>query len=124
MDGLSGDLKADVNWRWAPKAEDLYLAELAATKAAGPADAVLSEEGPASLSVEPGDWPAVRGADRDGVVHGITIGTDWERNPPQLVVAKAGRPRLVIDGNHRRPALHAGTARRARGRCLSRCGYG
>ena len=39
MDGLTGDLHAAVTWRWAPKSEDLYLAERAAKseKSAEPA---------------------------------------------------------------------------------------
>jgi outer membrane protein assembly factor BamB len=84
MDGLSGDLKADVNWRWAPKAEDLYLAELAAASSPIPAMEMPAGEHATALTLPPGDWPAVRGAARDGVVRNLTIDTDWDRNPPQL----------------------------------------
>jgi outer membrane protein assembly factor BamB len=35
------------------------------------------------LRQTPGDWIAFRGADRDGVIHGTNISTDWEAAPPR-----------------------------------------
>ncbi len=31
------------------------------------------------------DWPEFRGRGRQGIVHGINISTDWEKQPPRLV---------------------------------------
>jgi outer membrane protein assembly factor BamB len=74
MNGLSGDLRADLHWRWSRTAEDLYLAEGTSTKEAAPVER--------ALTLQPGDWPGFRGPDRDGAVHGVRIATDWDKAPP------------------------------------------
>jgi len=38
-----------------------------------------------ALNVSPGDWPAYRGASRDGVARDQNIRTDWKTEPPQLL---------------------------------------
>ncbi len=83
IDGLDADLQSATHWRWTPTAEDRFLAEkrleaLGATPALG-----KSVQGGISLSS--GDWPAFRGPNRDGVIPGITIATDWQTTPPRLL---------------------------------------
>jgi outer membrane protein assembly factor BamB len=101
-DGLNGDLHANVKWRWAPKAEDLYLAERAAQSADTKTDeATTADVQPVLLG--PGDWPALRGPTRDGVVTGLTIGTDWEKNPPEQLWKQRVGPAwssFAIVGDH------------------------
>ncbi len=63
MNGLTGDLHADVRWRWSPTAEEQFLAEKAQSGDTGSATA-------APVVFVPGDWPGFRGPDRDGVVRG------------------------------------------------------
>lgn len=100
MDGISGDLKADVHWRWEPSTEETYLAQRAklAEKSpspgeAGPADEVLAVEG---------DWTAFRGPLRNGEVRGLEIATDWTKTPPQSVwrqrIGPAWSSMLVVGG--------------------------
>jgi outer membrane protein assembly factor BamB len=98
MDGLSGDLQANIHWRWAPKAEDVYLAE----RAAAPVPTEALSENTAPLALRPGDWPALGGANRDGVVHDTHVATDWQDNPPRLVwrqrVGPAWSSVAIVDG--------------------------
>ena len=41
--------------------------------------------GPADLTIQPGDWPGYRGADRDGVATGTAIARDWSKTPPKEI---------------------------------------
>jgi outer membrane protein assembly factor BamB len=78
MDGLSGDTQYEIRWRWTPTAEERYLARLA-----NRGGSVASSR--EALALQPGDWPGFRGPNRDGVVRGLRVGTDWEAAPPRLV---------------------------------------
>jgi len=42
-------------------------------------------EGLADLTEKPGDWPAFRGASRDGVLNGLKLARDWSKNPPKEI---------------------------------------
>jgi outer membrane protein assembly factor BamB len=79
MDGLSGEQVPVYRWRWSPTAEDLYV------RTAALPDAAASEPRSTVPVVGPGDWPGFRGPDRDGVVAGLRIATDWQAAPPQRV---------------------------------------
>ena len=56
----------------------------------------------APLALRPGDWPGFRGAARDGIVHGVTVSTDWEKQPPKLLwrapVGAGWSSVTVVDG--------------------------
>lgn len=94
MDGLTGDLKPDIRWRWSPSDEDVYLAER--SRASQDADTF----GP--LEIRPGDWPAYRGPEHNGEVRGLEIPKDWNASPPALVwrqrIGPAWSSMLVIGG--------------------------
>jgi hypothetical protein len=84
MDGLTGEGKLVLHWRWTPTAEDLYLAERA--REGGGATAPRQPDSPqAGETPQDGDWPAFRGPDRDGTVRGTRIRTDWNAPPPRPV---------------------------------------
>jgi outer membrane protein assembly factor BamB len=95
MEGLKGDGGPDLRWRWTASAEDRYLAQKAA-----PAAAATTR--PAALSLRPRDWPGFRGAERDAVVHGVSIATDWEHAPPRQAWRRPIGPgwssMAVVDG--------------------------
>jgi len=85
MDGADSALKNALHWRWTPSAEERFLAENRSHTAKKPA---------AALDAAPGelDWTAFRGANRDGIIHGSSIATNWTGNVPTLVWKRAVGP--------------------------------
>jgi outer membrane protein assembly factor BamB len=77
IENMNADLGATVAWRWQPTAADLFNA----WRASQPPAPAPKSEGPLTLSE--GDWPSFRGPDRDGVIPGVTIATDWDKTPPK-----------------------------------------
>lgn len=73
-EGMTGDSGIDVAWRWSETAEER----------------LLSQEGneqflPAGLSMKPGtvaQWPGFRGGDRNSIISGLRIESDWKISPP------------------------------------------
>jgi outer membrane protein assembly factor BamB len=80
LDGVWGEFKASLNWRWSDTAEADSLAEIRRRQAPTPVTAPAKP-----LELAPGDWPGFRGAERDGKLHGVRLATDWAQDPPQLV---------------------------------------
>ncbi len=76
-DGMTGDHASKFAWRWTQTAEDRLLADADSEPAPGPRALTAAEPvgaGPV--------WPGFRGPNRDGVVSGPPIETDWSRWPP------------------------------------------
>jgi outer membrane protein assembly factor BamB len=78
FEGVSGEFNTSFKPRWEKTAEEEYLASRDSTK---PNRAEFASTKPLELC--PGDWPAFRGPNRDGVVRGVKIRTDWKQNPPK-----------------------------------------
>ncbi len=75
-DGITGDFHLDFAWRWAETHEERLLAQ---TDDDPEASGVPS----APAATETGaDWPGFRGPDRDGIIRGVRIETDWSASPP------------------------------------------
>jgi outer membrane protein assembly factor BamB len=106
MDGLSGDLKADVHWRWEPTAEFEYQKYLATLPKSGEStsqpNAGAGDNSAVEVTAGPGDWSAFRGPLRNGEVRGLEIATDWQKSPPSLVwrerIGPAWSSMLIIGG--------------------------
>ena len=100
--GFTGAFDNDLAWRWTPTAEARVLALPEDAPAPTPlAAAPLAAATPAAASVAPStsekavvpapvdpvntslDWPGFRGRDRDGLVRGVRIATDWSAAPPR-----------------------------------------
>jgi outer membrane protein assembly factor BamB len=99
-DGISGDHAARFGWRWAKSPEERLLAQPTAAPAPpaallpSPTPGTTKPSGvceprnepaagpPASREATTVDWPGFRGRERDGVVRGVRIRTDWASVPP------------------------------------------
>jgi len=72
-EGFDTNGNHDFAWRWAETREEQLLAQV--------------DEEPMALSApaapEKGiDWSGFRGPNRDGIIHGVRINTDWSASPP------------------------------------------
>jgi outer membrane protein assembly factor BamB len=107
-DGISSS-GSQLHWRWTPDAEERLLARgnddptpPAAPVAGAPEEAasspvLASAVSPAAEAAETStgappvtpiakaEWPGFRGPDRDSVVHGVRIETDWSQKPPVAI---------------------------------------
>jgi len=79
MYGLFGDTEVELDWRWNPSPEERFLSKHAQTGAPQITQPVVSD-----VIEQPGDWPAFRGPNRDSIVRGTHISTDWSTPPKAL----------------------------------------
>lgn len=86
--GMSGGGPPEVHWRWTPTAEQEFLAnrqQKAATAGRG-IDAADPEADLADpIVAKEQDWTAFRGPNRDAILHGVKLATDWEKSPPKEI---------------------------------------
>jgi outer membrane protein assembly factor BamB len=110
--GVAGNGGSDFAWRWTQSPEERLLSQAKIERVAVPTAPAAAETSkkplvpqadkeraaqqsavhtgvePATLPSTPAapkqeaDWPGFRGPDRDGIVRGVQIETDWSRFPP------------------------------------------
>jgi outer membrane protein assembly factor BamB len=124
-DGITGS-GSQLQWRWTPSAEDRLLARgnddpvpppadpaviepptapAVPAAPAGPAAAVTAvsgEETTAPAHIVKAEWPGFRGADRDSIVRGLRLDTDWSQKPPVALWRKPigpGWSSFAVRGN-------------------------
>jgi outer membrane protein assembly factor BamB len=105
--GVTGKGDSDFHWRWTKSPEERLLAQaqtgneidgaptaLPSAPEAAPAEArppaqasdqpTVPTSAPAAAKTpeKTAAWPGFRGADRDGIIHGVRIETNWSVSPP------------------------------------------
>jgi outer membrane protein assembly factor BamB len=73
-DGMDGEGHQSITWRWAKSSEDRLLANSD--------DALTKMPMDAAAMAKEAEWPGFRGINRDGIIHGVKIRTDWTTSPP------------------------------------------
>jgi outer membrane protein assembly factor BamB len=99
-DGVGGGALVNFHWRWTPTAEDRLLAlaeadpvppavppvaEPVAAPATAPATPEADAPAPEPAGAPPAraaEWPGFRGRERNGVVRGVRIDSNWSTSPP------------------------------------------
>jgi outer membrane protein assembly factor BamB len=93
-DGVDGRLRDGVSWRWSTTAEQAFLASRAAAPPVG--------RSTRPWTLRAGDWPEFRGPQRDGIIRGVRLETNWKDAPPEKVWKQAVGPGwssvIVVDG--------------------------
>jgi outer membrane protein assembly factor BamB len=74
--GISAEGDSDLHWRWSKTPEEKLLAQ-------GDEPTAPIPTPPTSDIAKTGsDWPGFRGSNRDSIVRGARIETDWSQKPP------------------------------------------
>ena len=72
--GITAGGDSDFAWRWSLTPEERLLAQVEKEPMASPPT-------PVEFETE-AEWPGFLGNNRDGVIHGVQIETDWSASPP------------------------------------------
>lgn len=73
-EGMDGEIHHKLVWRWSKTAEERLLA-----KNKEITGLIITDT---SVISKVAEWPGFRGPNRDAVVNGLKIKTDWSKNPP------------------------------------------
>jgi outer membrane protein assembly factor BamB len=74
-EGITGNAAAEFKWRWAETSEEKLLAQLE--------DEPMSIPSITDAAGIGGSWSGFRGAERDSIIQGVKIETDWSASPPE-----------------------------------------
>lgn len=95
IDGIDGEGLHDFNWRWAQTDEEQLLEQ-------NPIDFFSSTIAKFKPETDI-EWPGFRGTDRNSAVHGISINTNWDKQPPKELWKKKVGPgcsSFAVRGNY------------------------
>jgi outer membrane protein assembly factor BamB len=81
FDGMWGNFKPTMHWRWEKTAEETFLAEHNAKPTPTDASAGGAKADPLGKVL----WPQFRGPKRDSVVPGIVLDVDWKSHAPKQI---------------------------------------
>ncbi len=73
-EGMTGEARHDFAWRWSKTPEERLLSQTEDEPVMLPEDNETARE--------ESDWPGFRGPERNGIIHGVRINTDWSASPP------------------------------------------
>lgn len=85
-EGITGDASSQFAWRWTPDPEEKLVASIPVP--AAPELKLPPAEAPKpalNVAAPVPDWPGFRGPNRDSVVRGTRIRTDWTASPPKEI---------------------------------------
>jgi len=72
--GVTGEFRSDFAWRWSETPEERLLDQ------AG--DEPIALQPPLTVVESEAAWPGFRGPNRDGIIRGVRIQTNWSESPP------------------------------------------
>jgi hypothetical protein len=73
-EGMTGEARFDFAWRWSDTNEERFLSQ--------PDEALKEISSDSATIFTEAEWPGFRGPNRDGIIHGVKIETDWSASPP------------------------------------------
>jgi outer membrane protein assembly factor BamB len=77
MEGIDGDHVATFGWRWTRSSEEKVM--IHPNKKSIPIEAHGLD-----MNTKP-EWPGFRGSDRNGIILGVSIDTNWSASPPVVL---------------------------------------
>jgi outer membrane protein assembly factor BamB len=80
--GITGDADSDLHWRWTRTPEERLLAQADDEPTTPPGNALIAGSPTNEGAERDSGWPGFRGPNRDGIVRGVRLETDWSRQPP------------------------------------------
>jgi outer membrane protein assembly factor BamB len=93
--GITGEFSPDLMWRWSQTSEERLISH--------ERNGFLGVEKTSVILDSVSEWPGFRGPNRDGVVKGLKIATDWTLSPPKEVWRRAVGPgcsSFSVSGNY------------------------
>lgn len=80
--GFTSDLDHEFAWRWAATPEDRLLAQGGGKPMNAAESGAEVVPAPLAAAKNGANWPSFRGPNRDSVLRGVQIETDWSATPP------------------------------------------